>query len=240
MAALLLGAALVVSSLIVVRGIEYVKTYSTSQLEVRGSANRVVSSDQARWVAVYNRSVEAGALARGYDLMAADLDRVVAILAANGFSGADLTISPVSVNGVYRECYNATSDCVRELIGHDMSRWFTVNTADIAGVTRLAQDVRPFVQAGLSLYTSSLEYYYSGLDGARPELLAEATADAKQRAEAVAASTGASVGPLQSVESGIFQVTQVNSTDVADYGIYDTSTIEKRITAVVRARFALR
>ncbi|MDP3244895.1 MAG: hypothetical protein Q8M83_04545 [bacterium] len=39
---------------------------------------------------------------------------------------------------------------------------------------------------------------------------------------------------------GMFQVTAVNSTDVADYGFYDSSVIEKKVTAVVRAAFTLK
>ena len=38
---------------------------------------------------------------------------------------------------------------------------------------------------------------------------------------------------------GVFQVTSPNSTDVSDYGVYDTSTREKDVTAVVNATFAL-
>ncbi len=38
---------------------------------------------------------------------------------------------------------------------------------------------------------------------------------------------------------GVFQVTARHSTEVSDYGRYDTSTKEKDVTAVVRMSFAL-
>ena len=38
---------------------------------------------------------------------------------------------------------------------------------------------------------------------------------------------------------GVFQVTSPNSTDVSDYGVYDTSTLLKDVTAVVNVSFAL-
>jgi hypothetical protein len=42
------------------------------------------------------------------------------------------------------------------------------------------------------------------------------------------------------VDAGVFQVTTPNSTRVEDYGVYDTSTLEKDATAVVNVTFALK
>jgi hypothetical protein len=38
---------------------------------------------------------------------------------------------------------------------------------------------------------------------------------------------------------GVFQVTPRNSTEVADYGMNDTSSLDKDVTAVVRVTFAV-
>lgn len=239
-AALLLGVALVVASLIVVRGIEYVKTYQSSRLDVTGSADRVVTSDQVKWTARFGRTVDAGQLRLGYQLMAQDLETVLEILEGEGFSRADLGLAPISVTDNYRECYNAGPDCVREVTGHELGQWFTLSGEQVAAITALAQDAQAFVEAGVGFQTTALEYYYSGLAEARPELLAEAIRDAQARAQAIATATGSEIGPLQSADSGVFQVTQLNSTEVTAYGMYDTSTIDKRITAVVHASFTLR
>lgn len=51
--------------------------------------------------------------------------------------------------------------------------------------------------------------------------------------------TGDSLGKLRGVNVGVFQVTSPNSTEVSDYGVYDTSTLEKDVTAVVNVTFAL-
>jgi hypothetical protein len=39
---------------------------------------------------------------------------------------------------------------------------------------------------------------------------------------------------------GVFQVTAPNSIDISDYGTYDTSSVRKQITAIVRASFTIR
>jgi hypothetical protein len=38
---------------------------------------------------------------------------------------------------------------------------------------------------------------------------------------------------------GVLQITQPNSTEVAGYGLYDTSTIDKDVTAVVTVTFGV-
>jgi hypothetical protein len=83
------------------------------------------------------------------------------------------------------------------------------------------------------------QYLYTQLSQLRVEMVAEATKDAQARAEAIAKSTGNTVGSIRSAKTGVFQITSRNSTDVSDYGIYDTSSLEKDITAVVSVQFGM-
>ncbi|ABB16247.1 conserved domain protein [Carboxydothermus hydrogenoformans Z-2901] len=70
-------------------------------------------------------------------------------------------------------------------------------------------------------------------------MLGLATKDAMQRAEQIAKFTGVKVGKLRSSKMGVFQITAPYSTDVSDMGIFDTSSIEKEITAVVTCEFEI-
>jgi malate dehydrogenase (oxaloacetate-decarboxylating)(NADP+) len=69
--------------------------------------------------------------------------------------------------------------------------------------------------------------------------LEDAMKDAKTRAEAITKAVGGTVGAVQSVKSGVFQVTTPDSTMVSDGGAYDTSTIEKTVTSTVSVTFAV-
>jgi len=53
-------------------------------------------------------------------------------------------------------------------------------------------------------------------------------------------STHNRVGKIQSVKMGVFQITPVNSNDVSDMGISDTSSIEKKITSVANVTFSVK
>jgi len=69
--------------------------------------------------------------------------------------------------------------------------------------------------------------------------LGAATRDAQSRALVLVAASGAKLGKLRGVNVGVFQVSSPNSTDVTDYGVYDTTTLRKDVTAVVNVTFAL-
>jgi hypothetical protein len=68
-------------------------------------------------------------------------------------------------------------------------------------------------------------------------LVGQAIADAKARAVQIAKAGGSSVGALKSASSGVVQVLAPSSTNVEDYGSYDTSTIEKEVMVTARATF---
>ena len=84
------------------------------------------------------------------------------------------------------------------------------------------------------------QYYYSKLSDMKVNLLKEATTDAKVRAAAMLNATHNKVGNIESVRMGVFQITPVDSTSVSDMGINDTSTIEKKVTAVANVVFRIK
>jgi len=107
-------------------------------------------------------------------------------------------------------------------------------------ITALAKNTLQLINAGVIFSSQNLEYYYSQLPDLRVALLSDAIKDAKDRATKIAESSGKRVGTLKSATMGVVQVMNVNSTDVTDYGTYDTSNIEKEVMITVRAVFTLK
>ncbi|HNQ44545.1 MAG TPA: SIMPL domain-containing protein, partial [Candidatus Cloacimonadota bacterium] len=74
----------------------------------------------------------------------------------------------------------------------------------------------------------------------KKQLLAEATADAVARAQEISGSAKTRLGKMREARAGVFQITEPYSTDVSDYGIYNTSTRQKSISVTLTAVFGLR
>ena len=68
----------------------------------------------------------------------------------------------------------------------------------------------------------------------------EATLDAKQRAESMLKAAGANVGKVKQMRMGVFQITPPDSTMVSDMGVNDTTTIDKKVTAVANIVFKVK
>lgn len=210
-------------------------------IAVTGSAERTIVSDTVKWSGRMSRTVGTDGLKDGNAAIKADLAAALKVVRDAGVQDEGITVRPLNVYAVYgsedpSKPYGAT-----KIVGYTLDQSFMVESTDVEGVTKLAQDVADRMLAeGVVFSTDSLEYFYSKLAGLKLEMLSEATANAKARAERIVSSTGGKLGPLSSAGMGVFQVTSVNSTEISDYGAYDTSTIDKKVTAVARAEFLLR
>ena len=93
---------------------------------------------------------------------------------------------------------------------------------------------------GIDITVRSPEYFYSKLGDLKVDLLQQATTDAKDRATAMLKATHNKPGKIQSVRMGVFQITPVDSTNVSDMGINDTTTVDKKVTAVANVVFRIK
>lgn len=243
--------ALIVSSLILALGLvgatavagnfAYKMKSLGNTVAVTGSADRTITSDIVKWSGRISRNVDVAGLKDGNAAVKADLAAARKAIRDAGVTDEQVTVRPVNVYAVYGNSDPTQPYGATRIVGYNIEQSFQVESGDVKGVTALSQSVSDAMLAsGVLFTTDSLEYYYSKLAELKLEMLAEATANAKARAERIASSTGASLGGITSAGMGVFQVTSVNSTEISDYGAYDTSAIEKKVTAVARAEFMLR
>ncbi len=155
-----------------------------------------------------------------------------AFLTAQGIRPAEVVENPVSTETLTNNAGRVT--------GYKVSRSFQVRSPRVPAIAGMIQSSQRLLAAGVPLQAQPPQYVYTKLADLRPKLLAEATKDALVRAKVLVEATGAKLGGLRDVNVGVFQVTAPNSTEVSDYGVYDTSTLRKDVTAVVNVSFALK
>ncbi len=95
------------------------------------------------------------------------------------------------------------------------------------------------MEQGVELESDAPEYIYTKLGDLKIQMLAEAARDSRVRAEQIASSTGAKIGPLRSARMGVIQINPADSTEVSNEGNNDTTSEEKDILTVVASTFAL-
>jgi hypothetical protein len=203
-------------------------------ITVTGSAKTTATADNVVWT--LNVALSSPLVADAVRKVGADVDAVSEYLTKGGIPASALTLGAVSTYG--NEEYQNGNNTGR-IISYRASRDITVRTTDVQLVYTLSQGIGSLLQSGVNVNNYGPQYYISTLPDLRPQLLEEAMKDAKTRAVAITKAVGGSVGAVQSVKSGVFQVTTPDSTMVADGGAYDTSTIEKTVTSTVSVTFAV-
>lgn len=232
---LTLALGLVVSSYIGARSIVRVKL-ANQTVRVKGFAERRITSDWAVWRGSF--SARAAALVDAYGTLKADLDRVLAFLEQTGVEKEQVELSSVEITVNYRKTEKGVA--TSEVEGYVLEQSIEVSAADVPLVARLSRESASLIKEGVEFRARAPEYFYMRLDELKIDMLGEATRDARRRAEQIATNSGAKVGAVRSATQGVFQITPVYSTRVSDYGINDTSSIEKSIKAVVTVEYSVR
>jgi uncharacterized protein len=229
---LILGASFILASLVGAFTVFRLRSLSDI-VAVTGSAKMAVVADQAKWSTQIGRTVKVSGLKNGYQEIAKDLEIAKIFIKEQGITDAELTVSPITMNEQYQQDQSA------EKI-YTLSQTLEVQSPDVQKITKASNASVQVINKGVIFSTLSLEYFYSKLPEARIALLSQAIDDAKARAAELAKNSGKKVESLKSATSGVVQVQSLNSTDVSDYGSYDTSKIDKQITVSVKASFSLK
>ena len=229
-----LGLALVISSLIL--GWSYSNKKSGDEaITVTGSAKRRITSDLVVWSAGVSR--QSPQLSDAYKALSDDIPRIKQYLLSKGIPENQMTVS--SISSVTLKGKDSDGNETNEITGYSLSQSVEVRSNDVQKVAQVARESTELINQGILIESSAPKYYYTAIGDLKVEMLGEAAKDAKERAAKIAQSTGNSIGSVRSAKMGVLQITAADSTDVSDYGVYDTSTIEKDMTAVVNVSFAV-
>lgn len=119
------------------------------------------------------------------------------------------------------------------------TRSLRVNSEKVRELEILSRKLYDLNGQGIRLTLSGPDFFVSGLEEVKVDLMKRATENGRNRAEIMAKSSGEKLGSLVSARQGVIQITKPNSTRTSSYGIYDTETIEKVVKLVVTLEFKI-
>jgi len=234
LAGLFLAVGLVFSAMVVTRA--WLKIAESQSITVTGSAKRAVVSDLVIWRGSY--AVEASTLRDAQLALKAARGKVEAFLGRHAITNG--TFSAIRIEEIKESLKG--EDGYRQLrtAGYRLSQGVEVESQNIPVVQSMDSESAALVEDGVLFTPSPPAYIYTKAGEAKIEMLAEATKDARQRAEQIATQGDAKVAQLRSARMGVFQITSEHSSETSWGGMYDTSSLNKTITAVVNATFSMR
>jgi len=207
--------------------------HARDTLVITGSARKPISSNLVEWSLSVDGSGAKPVVAA--QRLRRESRVVVAFLRRSGIP-ADAIVPQVV----------QSEEVVKRINKHEtrttyhVSQGFDVSTGEIDLVEAAATRLGRLLERGIDVSAEPLAYISTDLEHAKLAALGAATAEARHRAEILVNGLGGKLGPMRASSLGVYQITPRNSTDVSNYGVNDTSSRLKDVTAVVSATFAVR
>jgi len=203
-------------------------------LQVKGFAKQHITSDLGlleATITTENRNLKAC-----YEKLAEDRDKVKAFLKEKyDVTEDEFEMRYAKITEVYKKDRKGFSTNKPEK--YELVQDFRIESKDVQKITKVASGLIDVVGEGVRITIESPEYIYTKLDDLKVEMIARASTNARERVKAVTKNGKVRLGPIASVRVGIFQITPAYSTRISNYGINDTSTIEKEIKSVVEIKY---
>jgi len=207
---------------------------SNNVISVTGSAYEIVKSDSGSlsFDIVTKRATKQEA----YTAMQSQIKIVEEYLKAKQIKNIDRR----TVNGYYNYKREANGAYTNTPESYNLSQPFTISSDNVELIKEISNDITSLINKGVDINVYSPSYAYSKLPELKVSLLEKASNDARDRASSMLKATHNSVGKIQSVRMGVYQITPVDSTDVSDMGVNDSSSIDKKVTAVANVSFRIK
>jgi uncharacterized protein len=202
-------------------------------ITAKGSVQTNVESDLIVWSGNY--TVEAETLLDAQHKIQGDRVLVENFLRAAGVTS--VIFKPIGIEEEKASQKSADGWVSQRTTGYSLTQTVSVESTNVDRLDKL--DTTPLLEQGVIFTVLPEQFIYTKADEAKIEMLAEATKDARARAERIAVQGGRAIACLHDADQGIFQITPEYSTETSWEGENDTTSRGKTITAVVTATFLL-
>jgi uncharacterized protein len=207
---------------------------------VRGLAERNVKSDLAIWDLGYTDAGDD--LPPLYTKSESDKKSILDFLAQQGIEPREIELGMVGVTDTQASGYGTNKPPSRRYI---IQQRITVHTSRVDVVAGAVQKTMELVQKGVVLSSGSdsgLSYKFTGLNAIKPDMITEATRNARAAADRFASDSGSQVGSIRQATQGIFSILAANSgADTGEFGYQnnDESSITKTVRVVTSVEYYL-
>lgn len=234
LAGLFLASGLCFASFILAR--TWTHIHESQVIDVTGSARKNVRSDLVIWRGRF--AVDDTSLAGANEKLKSDLAKVQAFLRAKGVQ--ELALLPLQIREITARAKDENDEVVAKRVGYQLIQSLEVRSPDVEATPRLSRECSELIEQGVALVSEGIQFIYTKAGQAKIEMMADATKDARARAEQIASQGSREVKALRSARMGVVQINPLYSTATSWEGNNDNSSLEKTLTVTVSAIFALR
>lgn len=198
---------------------------SARSVEVRGLAERQVKADIAIWTV--RHGANAPSLAEAQTQIARNSEALRKFFTANGIKDEEITIGDGSV---WEDRRNDGT------VYYNVDRSFIVRTKDIDTVQKANQKVYDLVSEGVVIRSATPRYTFTGLNAVKPDMIGEATKNAREAAQRFAQDSGSDVGAILNANQGLFSISARDGGSSED----ESQFVDKTVRVVTTVNFMIK
>lgn len=215
------------------------KYQQQESITVTGAAEMNFVSDLIVWNASFSRS--ASNLQDAYTLLQSDEQKVRQYLREMKINEEEVVFSSVQTDKLYTTQYDHNGHMTgTRFDGYQLTQTIKITSQNIPLVDKVSREITSLIRQGVEMNSSPPSYYYTKLGELKIDLLKQASADGKERAETIAKNAGIRLGQLKKATMGIFQIIGQNENEDYSYGgTFNTTSLHKTATITVKMEFSL-
>lgn len=209
---------------------------SENTISVTGLGTKKFTSDLISWEGNFSRN--SFELKSAYDELANDKKIIENYLVSKGIPKTELVFSAVDIQKQYNYGTDSNGNSQQSFAGYQLSQSVSIDSKDVAKIENLSRNITEIINLGIEFTLSTPNYFYSKLADVKQQMIADATKDAKQRAEKIAENAGSDLGSLKKATMGVIQITAPNSNEEFSYGgTYNTQSKEKEARITIKLEY---
>lgn len=233
-----IGISLIVTALIVANAYKY-KFRSAEEISVVGLAEVDFTSDLIVWQGSFQR--KSMDLREAYSMLKSDEKAIRTYFSSKNLPDSSMVFSSVGIEKEFDQITDSRGNSISEFSGYRLTQRVKIQSKDLDRIESVSREVTELIQTGIEFQSEEPLYFYTGLSSLKMDLLAKASADAKQRAETIAGSVNSSLDRLKKADMGVFQITGKNSDEDYSYGgAFNTRDKFKTASITIRMDYRLK
>jgi hypothetical protein len=205
-------------------------------VEVTGLGTKDFTSDLIVWSGSFSR--QKMDLQSAYASLNADRKYIKKYLLDKGIKEEEMVFNAVDISKQYEYEYDENGNSHRYFSGYLLTQTITVESQNVDQVEKVGREVTEIINAGIEFNSHSPSYYYTKLEELKIEMIAQATENAKERAEKIAENSDAELGELKSADMGVFHILGKNQNETYSWGgTFNTYSKEKTARVTMKLSF---
>lgn len=232
---------MIVSAFLLSRFMLKIQHSSEKSIKVKGVAEKLITSDLAAFTC--SVSIKAQNKAEGYSTLDRSAKLLESKLDSLGFTENMREDKSITCAEMFRtvKTIEKNRETSSQIFDHfQLTYSLRVRTGDARLVEKNLLKIYELSGRRMDISVSAPEYYISNPEQYKLELVDQASSAAAERARTAASRSGSKLGALISARQGVIQITAPASTDTSDYGVYNTSSLQKVIRLVMTMEFELK